>query len=201
MSPLLLPPARTAVLCMDYQGFIVANFVRPTNADTLLARAQSVLTAARANQVRVIYVVVGFRPGFPEASSRNKFFASMERATALQGPGGAIHTAVTPHEGDVVIARHRAGAFHGTDLDVILRANDVDTLVLMGISTSGVVLSTVRYAADADYRIVVVSDACADSDPEVHACLMEKVYPRQASVATAADVIHALGTPGPSTPS
>lgn len=198
MSALLLPPARTAVLCMDYQGFIVSNFVGATNADALLAKAESVLRAARANQVRVIYVVVGFRPGFPEASSRNKFFASMERATALQGAGGAIHTAVTPHDGDLTITRHRAGAFRGTDLDMILRANDIDTLILMGISTSGVVLSTVRYAADADYRIVVVSDACADPDPEVHACLMEKIYPRQASVATAADIIHALGTPGSS---
>jgi nicotinamidase-related amidase len=54
----------------------------------------------------------------------------------------------------------------------------------------------VGHAADADYRIVVVNDACADSDPAVHACLMEKIYPRQASVATAADIIHALGTQG-----
>ncbi|MGH7440727.1 MAG: cysteine hydrolase family protein [Polyangiaceae bacterium] len=46
----------------------------------------------------------------------------------------------------------------GTDLDMILRANGIDTLVLGGIATSGVVLSTVRHAADADYRLVVVAD-------------------------------------------
>jgi len=180
---------------MDYQAFILASVV-PSDAEALLAKVGSVLTAARAAQARVIYVVVGFRPGIPEASSRNAFFANLQPAAALQGPGGAIHAAVTPHEGDLTVTRHRRGAFSGTDLDMFLRANDIDTLVLMGISTSGVVLSTVGHAADADYRIVVVNDACADSDPAVHACLMEKIYPRQASVATAADIIHALGTQG-----
>jgi nicotinamidase-related amidase len=180
---------------MDYQGFIIANNV-PSGAEALLAKVGGVLTAARTAKARVIYVVVGFRPGFPEASPRNLFFKNMARAEALQGPGGAIHPAVAPQEGDVIVTRHRAGAFSGTDLDMILRANDIDTLVLMGIATGGVVLSTVRHAADADYRIVVVSDVCADADPAVHACLMEKVYPRQASVVTAADVVQAFGTRG-----
>jgi nicotinamidase-related amidase len=178
---------------MDYQEFIIANAIR-SDAGALLSKVGSVLTAARGAQVRIIHVMVGFRPGFPEASPRNEFFTNMTRAEALQGPGGSIHPAVAPHEREVTITRHRAGAFSGTDLDMILRANDIDTLVLMGISTSGVVLSTVRHAADADYRMVVVSDACADADPAVHACLMDKVYPRQARVVVAADVIHALGT-------
>ena len=58
----------------------------------------------------------------------------------------------------------------------------VDTLLLAGVSTSGVVLSTVRDAADRDYRIYVIKDACADRDPEVHDVLMRKVFPRQAWV-------------------
>jgi nicotinamidase-related amidase len=75
---------------------------------------------------------------------------------------------------------------------MILGAREVDALVLLGIATSGVVLSTLRHAADADYRIVVVQDCCADRDPEVHRCLMEKVFPRQATVVSAADVLAAL---------
>jgi nicotinamidase-related amidase len=65
---------------------------------------------------------------------------------------------------------------------MILRAKGVDTLVLFGIATSGVVLTTVRHAFDLDYRLIVLKDACADLDPEVHRVLTEKVFPAQAEV-------------------
>ena len=64
----------------------------------------------------------------------------------------------------------------------------VDTLILAGISTSGVVLSTVRDGADRDYALYVLSDATADRDATVHACLMEKVFPRQAEVISVAEL-------------
>ena len=94
--------------------------------------------------------------------------------------------------GDPIIVKHRVNAFFGTDLDMMLRSQNRDTLILMGHATSGVILSTVRYAADADYRIIVVEDGCVDRDTEVHTMLMEKVFPRQATVASAADVARAL---------
>ena len=90
--------------------------------------------------------------------------------------------------------KHRVNAFFGTDLDMMLRAQGRDTIILMGHATSGVILSTVRYAADADYRLVVVEDGCADRDPQVHDMLMEKVFPRQATVAAAQDVVRALNS-------
>ena len=160
----------------------------------MLQRAASVLAAARAAKATVGYVVVGFRPGFPEVSPRNKSFSTIkERAAMFTGDGALVHPAVAPQSGDVTVTKHRVSAFAGTDLDMILRAHDIDTLVLMGISTSGVVLSTVRHAADADYRLVVVRDCCADMDAEVQTCLMEKVFARQTTVVTAADVLRALG--------
>ena len=107
-------------------------------------------------------------------------------------PGVLIHATVTPRQGEPIVVKHRVGAFFGTDLDMILRAQGRDTLILMGHATSGVILSTVRYAADADYRLVVVEDGCADRDTEVHSLLMEKVFPRQATVASALDVVRAL---------
>jgi len=72
----------------------------------------------------------------------------------------------------------------GSDLEVLLRGLGAGTLVLAGIATSGVVLSTLRQAADLDYRLVVLADACLDADPEVHRVLTEKVFPRQADVLT-----------------
>jgi len=78
------------------------------------------------------------------------------------------------------VRKTRVGAFSTTDLDAQLRARKVTTLVLAGISTSGVVLSTVCDGADRDYRLIVLSDGCADPDEEVHCVLLTKVFARRA---------------------
>jgi nicotinamidase-related amidase len=188
-----LDPHRTAVLCMDFQVGIVQNFAG-ADADGLLERTAALLDVARAAKARVGYVKVGFRPGYPEVSPNNLAFSTIRSSGRFEGdtPGAEIHARVEPKEGDFTVTKHRYGAFPGTDLDMILRANGVDTLVLAGISTSGVVLSTVRHAADADYRIIVVADCCADPDAEVHRVLTEKVFPKQARVASSAETIAAL---------
>ena len=62
-----------------------------------------------------------------------------------------------------------------------------DHLVLAGIATSGVVLSTLRQAADLDYRLTVRAGGCLDADPEVHQVLLGKLFPRQAEVASVAE--------------
>jgi nicotinamidase-related amidase len=95
-----------------------------------------------------------------------------------------VHAALAPRPDEPVIIKRRISAFSGSDLDVLLRGANANALVLGGISTSGVVLSTVRQAADLDYRLTVLADACADPDPEVHRVLTEKVFPKQALVTT-----------------
>jgi nicotinamidase-related amidase len=125
---------------------------------------------------------VGFRPGAPEISARNKIFK--EVATRMGGQPNEIHPDVAPAPGDIVVTKRRVSAFAGSDLEVVLRAQGLDHLILTGIATSGVVLSTLRQAADLDYRLTVLSDCCHDNDPEVHRVLLEKVFPRQATVTT-----------------
>jgi nicotinamidase-related amidase len=99
----------------------------------------------------------------------------------------AIHDAVAPAPGDIVVTKRRVSAFAGSDLDLLLRSLGISSLVLTGIATSGVVLSTLRQAADLDYRLTVLADGCLDNDPEVHRVLTEKVFPVQATVCTIAD--------------
>jgi len=187
-------PARSAVLSMDNQAGIVSIYVK--EPEGFLGRASSVLERSRSAGMKVIHVQVGFRPRLPEVSTRNPLFSSIKSSAQhqklFQGALGAIHPALAPQDDDIVITKHRVDAFNGTDLEMILRANDIDTLILFGIATSGVVLSTLLHAADADYRTVVIRDCCADLDPEVHACLVEKVFPRQGSVITAAEYLEAL---------
>lgn len=184
---------RAAVLIMDYQSGIVANF-SGSDPSGLLARAKAVLTAARAASVPVIHVVIGFRPGHPEISERNASFSGVKKTGrfAAGDPKAEIDPAVAPEPGDIVVTKHRVSAFSGSDLEMVLRSSGVETLVLLGIATSGVVLSTVRQAADMDFDLVVLSDCCADRDQEVHRCLTEKVFPRQARVLTAREFCSGL---------
>lgn len=172
----------TALLVMDFEMAMVGQI---KEADTLLANVQTTLAAARAAGLPVIYVVVRFREGYPEINPANKFFgALLQSGGRLQesGESARIHPAVTPQAGDLMVTKRRFSAFTGSDLEVILRAKRVDHLVLCGISTSGVVLSTVREAADKDFQLTVLSDCCADATPDVHELLLAKVFPRQATV-------------------
>jgi nicotinamidase-related amidase len=139
----------------------------------------------------VIYIVVQFRDGYPEVSSRNKSFSALRQSGRLLASGSQapIHPQVAPLPNDVVLTKVRVGAFSTTPLETILRAHEATSLILCGIATSGVVLSTVRAAADADYDLVVVEDCCADSDDEVHRVLTQKIFPRQARVVPAGAVI------------
>jgi nicotinamidase-related amidase len=122
-------------------------------------------------------------------------FAAMANAGdgfTLSHPATQVHARLEPRPEEPIIVKRRVSAFSGSDLDVLLRAAGADTLVLAGLSTSGVLLSTLRQAADLDYRITVLSDACADRDSEVHRVLMEKVFPRQALVTTVDQWIQTL---------
>ena len=176
----------TALLIMDVQQSIADRFRGEAG---YLPRLASAADAARGAGIRVIYVTIAFRPGYPEVSPRNRTFAGITgTGRYIDGdPGSLIHPAIAPAPGEVVIAKRRVSAFAGSDLDMVLQAGGVDSLVLAGIATSGVVLSTLRQAADLDYGLTVLADGCLDADPEVHRVLLEKVFPRQADVTTIAD--------------
>ncbi len=82
----------------------------------------------------------------------------------------------------MVVTKRGGGAFAGSDLDVVPRAEGITHLVLGGIGTSGVVLSTVRLAADLDFGLTVLADACLDTSEEVHRVLIAKGFRGQAQI-------------------
>lgn len=190
---LTINPAQTALLIMDYQRDILES--TPMTAERgIVGRAQQALQAARAAGVLVVYVVVRLRPGYPEVHERNKIFSAIRAAGRLQEgtPGADIVPEVAPQPGEPVVVKRRVGAFFNTDLATVLGARGITTLALAGVSTSGVVLSTVRHAADADYELLVLEDLCADRSTEAHTALIEHIFPRQASIITSAAFIAAL---------
>jgi nicotinamidase-related amidase len=171
----------TALLVMDMQLGVLGML--PDTAALINNIAKAIATA-RNHKIPVIYVTVGFRPGAPEVSMNNKGFAgNKERfASVDMNEFMKVHPDLAPVADEVTVAKRRVSAFTGSDLEVILRAKEIKHMVVTGIATSGVVLSTVREAADKDYGITVLADCCADGDEEVHRVLTTKVFPRQADV-------------------
>jgi nicotinamidase-related amidase len=171
-----------ALLVMDVQNDIVSRW---EDKQALLPFQKAVETA-RQHAIPVIFVRVAFREDYPEVSPRNKAFSALPGFGGMIGTDTAtqIHECVQPRPGEPVVTKRRVSAFAGSDLEVLLRSRQIDTLILSGISTSGVVLSTLREAADKDFALIVLADACLDPDPEVHRVLLEKVFPRQAEVLT-----------------
>lgn len=171
----------TALLVMDIQVGILA--MHPAAA-TVISKVAKAITHARDQQIPVIYVTVGFRPGSPEISMNNKGFSAIKErlASANMDEFTKVHPVIAPLDGEVTVIKRRVSAFTGSDLEVVLRACGITHLVLAGISTSGVVLSTLREAADKDYRITVLADCCADRNEEVHHVLTTKIFPNQAEV-------------------
>lgn len=148
-----------------------------------LANVARAIAHARASGIPVVYVVVGFRPGAPEMASRHRaWLSSFDPAEFSK-----IDPTVAPQPGEVTVVKRRVSAFSGSDLAIVLRTAGIRHLVLTGVSTSGVVLSTVCEAADQDYALTVLADACLDRDPNVHRMLVEKVFPRRGTVLTVAD--------------
>jgi nicotinamidase-related amidase len=111
---------------MDCQTGIVSVYVKPESE--FVERSSRVLDAARDAGMAVIHVQVGFRPGLPEVSDRNKLFAAVKASKPhqefFQGASGVIHPALGPEPDDIIVVKHRVSAFAGTDLEMILRARD-----------------------------------------------------------------------------
>ncbi|GLV14023.1 isochorismatase [Alicyclobacillus hesperidum] len=183
--------AQTALLVMDVQNGIAGRYMKD---ETTLQPFRLAVDAARKAGMQVIFVRVAFSEGYPEAGPRNKMFSRLSQAGGMTVNDNStqIHDLVKPQPGEPVVTKYRVSAFAGSNLEVILRAKGVTNLVLCGIATSGVVLSTVREAADKDYALTVLKDACLDGDPEVHQVLVEKVFPRQADVMTVDEWAHTL---------
>ena len=193
MPDITLNKATTALLIADFYAEMM-NTIPHAVERGVVEKTRSLQQVARDAGLMVCYSATVFRPGYPEISDRNKTFSQRKASgqPAVSDPLQVIHEAVRPMAGEVVAGKHRVNALYGTDLDLALRANNIDTIVMLGYATSGVVLSTTRYAADADYRLFIVEDCCSDSDEEVHNFLTQRIFPRQAEVVSAAQVIEAL---------
>lgn len=181
-------PAKTALLVMHYQTDILELF--PSVAPTLLANTRKLCDAARARGVGVYFAKFHFSPGYPEVSPLNKNGQGVKRL------GLFVEDQISPELGrqanEPIIIAHRASVFFGTDLQVRLSAQGIDTLIMVGIASTGVMLSSVAYASDADFRLFTVKDCCYDPDQVVHEHLFSTAFESRTTVLSLADALGLL---------
>ena len=125
---------RSALIVMDYQNEIIRNYASDPG---LTERAARAIAAARRAGLPVVYVQVAFSQGHVEVGPESSFAGIKKAGRLVAGTeSAAIHPAVAPLPGDVVITKKRVGAFGGGDFDLYLRGNRLDgPLPRRGVST------------------------------------------------------------------
>jgi nicotinamidase-related amidase len=172
-----------ALLLMDFHSAIVGWHGEA--GQRAVDAASLALAHAREQNLAIFHVVPSHRENYPELPSGPPFddvkSANLFRESTVSR---GIAVGLAPRSNEPIVPKFRYSPFFANDLLMMLRMRRIDSLILAGIATSGVVLSAVRDAWDMDYRIAVLADGCADSDFEVHQFLLQRIFPAQATVST-----------------
>ncbi|OXA81857.1 Nicotinamidase-related amidase [Flavobacterium aquidurense] len=173
----------TALLVMDIQLGILGTF---PNTEDVIKNITKAIAIARDKNIQIIFATLGFKNGAAEISPNNKVFSATREhiANINLEEFSKVHPALAQQENDIHVTKRRVSAFTGSELEVILRSKGIQHLILTGVATSGIVLSTTTEASDKDFKITVLSDGCADRDEEVHRVLTTKILLRHANVLT-----------------
>ncbi|MFQ5917028.1 MAG: cysteine hydrolase family protein [Candidatus Binatia bacterium] len=199
---LTIDKGRTALLAMDFQNDIVDEegafkdfgFAQMVKQTEVLGKTGRLLEAARRAGLKVIYVVVQFRPGHPEVPRTGQLFQALVEHNALVEDtwGATIHPAVAPQAGEAVVTKRGVSAFAASDLSALLRTAGINTLLLTGVATNFVVEGTAREAADRGYNVMIVQDCCASMSLEAHEVVLKTALPFLVTIITSEEVMAAL---------
>ena len=205
MSQLVLAKERTALLIMDMQNDIVheqgrfAGFGFPQMAkeNNIIAKIGLCADATRRAKVPVIYVTIVRREDYRDAIPNSGLFKATKELGALkEGSWGAqIIDELKPHPADFLVVKKRVNAFYGTNLEVVLGAQDISQLVLTGVATNFVVEATARDAADRGFDVIILRDCCASMNEEAHRFTLDNVLTNLATVSTSDEFLAALSRP------
>lgn len=166
----LIDRNKSAVIVIDFQVGSLGFFPKEIESG-LISRANQISAAARQKGIPVIFLR----------------FQKAERT-----PDTELHPQLFVQPGELVLAKKKSSPFSTTDLDDRMKKRGIDTLVIFGVYTGGAVLSTVKWAAEMDYKMFVISDCCAERDEEVQRVLMGKVLTHKTTVLTAKGFLELL---------
>ncbi|MFD0692415.1 cysteine hydrolase family protein [Actinomadura fibrosa] len=176
-APPSLDPATTALINVHWQRDIVTPsgafgpfFAAEVEARGAVERAASATRTARRHEALVVYARAAFRPGYTDLIQNCALYEQVAAVKCLQDgtPGAEIIPELSPAPDDPVVTHARISAFHGTELDLILRARGITTVLVTGVATNVTVEGTARDAVGLGYRTVLLADACAAADAGAH---------------------------------
>lgn len=168
----------TALVLIDLQRGVLGMPTEPYPAATIQERSLRMAERVRAAKGLVVWVRVSVRPDLSDAPPQN-----VDQPTRLRAfPAGWDELAGPVDPADVVVTKRHWGAFHGTDLDLVLRRRNIRCIILGGIATSIGVESTARSAYEHSYDLVIPEDLCSDLYTQAHSASFERIFPRLSRV-------------------
>lgn len=169
--------SKLAVLAIHWQNDLVRPegafgpiFAEQVSALKLLQRTGRVLNAVRAAGGTVIYVNVCFHPGFPDVICNSALFrTAVSRNAFVRGSAGArVVDELAPQAADFVVEHSRISAFHGNEIELILRKKGIEAIAVTGVATNVAVDHSVRDALQLGYDTILLEDCCCSSNADFH---------------------------------
>jgi biuret amidohydrolase len=198
----VIEPSRTAVVAVHFQNDVVGAagafapfFHAEVERVGTIATAARLLDAARSAGVKVVYTRVAWQAGYADLVANSPLLNIVLQQNCLVDgtSGAAVVDEIAPQPGDLVVTHQRVGAFHGSELDNLLRGSGIDTVVFCGVATNASVEGTARVASDLGYRVVIVSDACSAASEAAHAASVESLG-LLGEITTTNDLLSALAS-------
>lgn len=160
-----------------------------------IPNAKKVLDAARKKGMMVIFVNIGWRPGFPELPAKQYYPLMQGAKDANKGIIGTWEVDVIdelkPAKDDKIVINFGSDSFEGTDLDLILRANNVDHIYVSGQCTEHVVATTIKRALNKGYNATLMKDTTSGFTDGNYEAMMN-ILPLYCKMITADDFVKSL---------
>jgi len=159
-------PKKLALVNVDLQNVFVEGFpVSSPDAPAVVARVNKLAAACRKAGVLVIHTAHVTRADGSNVGVMGEIIPPTREGMIAQGSfPAALHKDLKVEAGDVLLEKPRFGAFHGTDLELILRSRGIDTIIVTGVATNVCAETTAREANVRDFRVFFLSDGTATMD-------------------------------------
>ena len=165
----IVEPSHTALVVWDVQNLLV-DFI--FNKEEFIRNINFLINSARKIKIPIFYTSVEILPTKYESSARlyiyTKLFASHQKSIPPPPEKRDLSLAIKKEQDEILITKHTASIFIGTDFERMIRNAGITTIIFSGIATELGVESSARDALNRDFYPVIVSDAVSSSDKDAH---------------------------------
>src|SRR5262245_16195520 len=186
----LTPGRRPAVIAIDLmRAYFEEGSPLCLPSRSSVDAAARVLAAARENSVPVLHTRVAFGPGGVDGGMFVRKVPALRHLFDGGGPLGELMPSVKPADDELVLVKQYASAFFGTTLASTLLSQGIDTVVLVGVSTSGCIRATAVDAIQHGFVPLVVREAVGDRTSQTHESNLYDLQAKYAEVVSEADAV------------